>query len=326
MTTGPVTAGAVPATATARAPLRPSALHRALVRPGALWRDVRVVAQTGSTNTDLLTAARAGAAEGLVLAAEEQTAGRGRMGRHWVSPPRSALTFSVLLRPASVPPARRGWLPLLAGVAVASALRATAAVDARLKWPNDVLLDGAKAAGILAEQSGDAVVLGTGINVSAGRDEMPAAGATSLAMAGAVCTDREHLLVCVLAELERWYLAWLRATGPAGPAGRGPAGRGPAGRGPAGRGPAGSAQAGSGQAGSGQAGSAQAGPGDADACGLRPEYRRLSATLGSPVRVSLPGGQVLTGAAQDVDEAGRLVILTASGLVAVSAGDVVHLR
>lgn len=301
MTTGPVTAGAVPATATARAPLRPSALHRALVRPGALWRDVRVVAQTGSTNTDLLTAARAGAAEGLVLAAEEQTAGRGRMGRHWVSPPRSALTFSVLLRPASVPPARRGWLPLLAGVAVASALRATAALDARLKWPNDVLLDGAKAAGILAEQSGDAVVLGTGINVSAGRDEMPAAGATSLAMAGAVCTDREHLLVCVLAELERWYLAWLGATDPAGPAGRGPAG-------------------------SAQAGSAQAGPGDADACGLRPEYRRLSATLGSPVRVSLPGGRVLTGAAQDVDEAGRLVILTASGLVAVSAGDVVHLR
>ncbi len=295
MTTGPVAAGSRPATAAARAPLGPGALRRALVRPGALWRDVRVVAQTGSTNTDLLSAARAGAAEGLVLAAEEQTAGRGRMGRPWVSPPLAALTFSVLLRPASVPAARRGWLPLLAGVAVASALRSAAAVDARLKWPNDVLLDGAKVAGILAEQSGDAVVLGAGINVSAGRDDMPAAGATSLAMAGAACTDRENLLGRVLAELERWYLAWLGAERP----GPGDAGRGPAGSGP---------------------------PGDADACGLRPEYRRLSGTLGGPVRVSLPGGQVLTGTAQDVDEAGRLVISAASGLVAVSAGDVVHLR
>jgi BirA family biotin operon repressor/biotin-[acetyl-CoA-carboxylase] ligase len=270
------------APAAARAPLRAAALHGALTGPGAFWREVRVVTETGSTNTDLLADARNGAPEGIVLAAESQTAGRGRLGRHWASPPRAALTFSVLLRPRGVPPASRGWVPLLAGVAVASALRAAAGVDARLKWPNDVLVHGAKVAGILAEQSGDAIVVGTGINVSARQDEMPAAGATSLALAGSACTDREYLLACVLAELERWYLAWIQAVPEPVPV---------------------------------------AGDG-----GLRAEYLRLSGTIGEQVRVSLPGGQVLTGTASDLDEAGRLVIRTASGPVPVSAGDVVHLR
>ena len=79
--------------------------------------------QTGSTNADLLEQARAGAAEGLVLVAEEQTAGRGRLGRTWSAPPGAGLIFSVLLRPADVPPTRLGWLPLLTGVAVAAAVR-----------------------------------------------------------------------------------------------------------------------------------------------------------------------------------------------------------
>jgi BirA family transcriptional regulator, biotin operon repressor / biotin---[acetyl-CoA-carboxylase] ligase len=275
-----------------RAPLCVAALHGLLVRPAAFWRDVRVVAQTGSSNTDLLAAARDGAPEGVVLAAESQTAGRGRLGRRWVSPPRAALTFSVLLRPRGVPAGSKGWVPLLAGVAVATALRAETGLDARLKWPNDVLLGGAKVAGILAEQSGDAIVIGAGINVSGRQDELPAAGATSLAMAGAARIDREHLLVGVLAELERWYLAWLGTAGPCTEPAAGPEFAGP----------------------------------DADACGLRAEYRRLSGTMGAQVSVSLPGGEVLTGTAQDVDDAGRLVVLAASGLVAVSAGDVVHLR
>ena len=102
------------------------ALRAALIVPGGLWQDIRVVAETESTNTDLLADARLGRAEGSVLAAENQSAGRGRMGRRWVSPPRAALMFSALLRPAAVPQARRGWLPLLTGVAVASALRAEA--------------------------------------------------------------------------------------------------------------------------------------------------------------------------------------------------------
>jgi len=314
MTSGPVAAGSPPAAAADRAPLSATALRGALVRPGAIWRDVRVVAQTGSTNTDLLAAARDGAPQGLVLAAESQTAGRGRMGRRWLSPPRAALTFSVLLRPGGVPPGSKGWVPLLVGVAVAAALRAEAGVDARLKWPNDVLVGGAKVAGILAEQSGDAIVVGAGINVSGRRAELPAAGTTSLAMAGAACTEREQLFVSVLAELERWYLAWLGTAGPQPAAGSEFASRAAAGAWPA-----------VAVAGPARRDAAGTGP-DPDACGLRPAYRRLSATLGQPVRVALPGGQGLTGTAQDIDESGRLVILAASGLVAVSAGDVVHLR
>jgi len=188
--------------------LSAQALRETLAAPGAFWRDIRVVAETGSTNSDLLGAAMRGLPEGAVLVAEAQSAGRGRMGRHWVSSPGAALTFSVLLRPAGVPPASVGWVPLLAGVAVALALRGETAVDALLKWPNDVQVHGAKLAGILAEQSGDAIVVGIGINVSTGRDGLPAAEATSLVLEGAVSTDRQRLLTTVLRELERWYLAW----------------------------------------------------------------------------------------------------------------------
>ena len=188
-------------------------LNGALAPWPGLWREVRVVEETGSTNADLLAEAQAGAREGLVLVAEEQTAGRGRMGRRWISPPRRALTFSVLLRPA-VPAGLLGWVPLLAGVAVASALEYTAGVDARLKWPNDVLVDGAKIAGILAERWGSAVVVGTGINVLQQRGELPVPTATSLLMAREVgpvddADTRERLLTAVLDEFARWYRAWL---------------------------------------------------------------------------------------------------------------------
>ena len=105
----------------ARTPLDAAGLRRAAVAPDGLWREIEVVPSTGSTNADLLARALRGEPEGVVLAAEEQTAGRGRMGRTWVSPPYAALTFSVLVRP-DVPPARRGWLPLLTGVAVAAAV------------------------------------------------------------------------------------------------------------------------------------------------------------------------------------------------------------
>ena len=269
-------AGVAYASLAGRPRLNAGALREALVVPGGFWRDIRVVAETGSTNSDLLAEARRGLGEGVVLAAESQSAGRGRMGRVWVSSPRAALMFSALLRPADVPPGSRGWVPLLAGVAVARALRAEAAVDAWLKWPNDVQVHGAKLAGILAEQAGDAIVVGTGINVSAGRGDLPAE-ATSLALQGAR-TDRDRLLASVLRELERWYLAW-----------------------------------------AGQLG-------DADRGGLRQEYQRLCGTLGRQVRVSLPGGSTVTGVAAEVDGTGRLVVRSASGLVPVSAGDVVHVR
>ena len=145
-----------------------------------MWLALEVVPSTGSTNADLLARATdPGSPEGQVLVAEEQTAGRGRLGRSWSSVPGASLTFSVLLRPDAVPAARRGWLTLLAGVAVASAVRSVGGVDAVLKWPNDVLVGDRKLAGILAEQSpdGSAVVIGTGLNVAAAPGELPVSAA-----------------------------------------------------------------------------------------------------------------------------------------------------
>jgi BirA family biotin operon repressor/biotin-[acetyl-CoA-carboxylase] ligase len=266
-----------------RKPLDAAGLRRAALRPDGLWRDIEVVPSTGSTNADLLARALRGEPEGVVLAAEEQTAGRGRMGRAWVAPPYAALTFSLLTRP-DVPPARRGWLPLLAGVAVATAVTELSGVEARLKWPNDVLAGEAKLAGILAEAAGDAVVVGIGLNVSTEPAELPGPGpgalrAASLRAAGATALNRDELLVAILAGFERWYRPWRQAGG------------------------------------------------DPDRSGLRPEYTRLSATIGRTVRAELPGGQALSGPAAGVDSDGRLLVRVSSGAeVPVAAADVVHLR
>lgn len=203
--------------AASRVPLEAAGLARALVRPGGLWRSVTVTEATGSTNADLLGEAGSGAPEGTVLAAETQTAGRGRMGRAWLSPPGAALMFSVLLRPTAVPQGRRGWLPLLAGVAIASAIRGETGLDVGLKWPNDVLVGAGKLAGILAEQSAGAIVTGAGINVSTRRAELPVETATSLLLAGARDLRRDRLLCAVLAEFERLYLAWAGPPSPGDP-------------------------------------------------------------------------------------------------------------
>ncbi|MFF4487101.1 biotin--[acetyl-CoA-carboxylase] ligase [Streptomyces sp. NPDC001544] len=202
-----------------RPPLNAAALRRALVREGGLWTRLEVVQRTGSTNSDLVARADKGeAAEGAVLVAEEQTSGRGRLERQWTAPARSGLFFSVLLRPAEVPVARWGWLPLLTGVAVATGLSRAAGVDTALKWPNDLLItvggEERKAGGILAERAGgDGVVMGVGINVSLRAEELPVPQAGSLALAGAVTTDRDPLLRAVLRSLEDWYGRWRRAGG-----------------------------------------------------------------------------------------------------------------
>ncbi|MDO0912210.1 biotin--[acetyl-CoA-carboxylase] ligase [Streptomyces sp. DT2A-34] len=202
-----------------RPPLNVAALRRGLVREGGLWREVEVVQRTGSTNTDLVDLATEGeASEGSVLVAEEQTAGKGRLDRQWTAPPRSGLFFSVLLNPAEVPAARWGWLPLLTGVAVATGLSRAAGIDTALKWPNDLLVtvggEERKAGGILAERAGDeGVVVGVGINVTLREDELPVPQAGSLALAGAVSTDRDPLLRGVLRSLEEWYGRWRAAAG-----------------------------------------------------------------------------------------------------------------
>ena len=202
-----------------RPPLNANALRRGLLHEGGLWRELEVVRATGSTNSDLVALAAAGkAGEGSVLVAEEQTAGRGRLDRQWTAPARSGLFFSVLLRPVEVPVARWGWLPLLTGVAVATGLARAAGVDTALKWPNDLLVsiggEERKAGGILAERAGDeAVVIGVGINVTLRADELPVPAAGSLALAGAVSTDRDPLLRAVLRALEEWYGRWREAGG-----------------------------------------------------------------------------------------------------------------
>lgn len=195
-----------------RPPLDPVALSTALTRSGSLWRDVEVLASCPSTNAELARRARAGAPAGSVLVADHQSAGRGRLDRAWVTPPGSALTFSVLLAPDQVPDARWPWLPLLVGIAVAEGVRRVAEVDCTLKWPNDVLVGERKLAGILVERlersSGPVAVVGVGINVSLTEDELPVPTATSLQIEGAATTDRTVVLREVLRSLEALFLEW----------------------------------------------------------------------------------------------------------------------
>jgi BirA family biotin operon repressor/biotin-[acetyl-CoA-carboxylase] ligase len=177
---------------------------------------VEVVDEAGSTNALVAERARSGGPEGLVVLAEHQTAGRGRLDRSWETPSRSGLTFSVLFRP-TVPAGSWPWLPLLTGYAVAAALH-DHGFDASVKWPNDVLLRSGegdrKVAGILVERvdtpSGPAAVVGIGINVGMTADELPVPEATSLALAaaGGAVPDRTDLLGSVLDNLWDDYVEW----------------------------------------------------------------------------------------------------------------------
>jgi BirA family biotin operon repressor/biotin-[acetyl-CoA-carboxylase] ligase len=162
---------------------------------GTRFHDVRWFECTDSTNRYLLQCAAEGAPEGVVAVADEQTAGRGRLGRTWVAPAGSALLVSVLLRPA-LTAERTHLVTLAAGLAALDAIDELAPVPAGLKWPNDVVVGDRKLAGILAEADGaGAVVVGMGVNVQ------PAALPADLVdIATAVAVDRAQLLV-----------AWLRA-------------------------------------------------------------------------------------------------------------------
>lgn len=261
---------------------------------------VEVVQTATSTNAELAEAVRSDPAAWPVpsaLIAEHQTAGRGRAGRSWQTPPRAGLTVSVLLRP-QVPAGSLGWLPLLAGLAVVRTV-SDGGVTAALKWPNDVLLPAVdtvaglglyrKVAGILAEvvpeapgagNGAPAVVLGIGLNVSQTADELPVPTATSLALAGHPRPDRTDVLVRLLGEVHAVVRRW------------------------------------------------ESFGGDAVAAGLLDEYTAVSATLGTRVRAELAGrAGALEGEAVGLDPSGALVVRTDSGEErAVTAGDVWHLR
>ena len=178
-------------------------MHLPLSR--AIAPDLQVVASTASTNADLLARA-ADLPDFAVLVTDDQTAGRGRLGRTWVAPPGRTLAVSVFL---AAPPS--GWMPLLAGVAMARAVRSLLpapgvsgpAPAVGLKWPNDVQVDGDKVSGILAELAPNGVVLGAGLNLTLTADELPTPVSTSLSLHGA---EPDGLLDRALAA----YLAELR--------------------------------------------------------------------------------------------------------------------
>jgi BirA family biotin operon repressor/biotin-[acetyl-CoA-carboxylase] ligase len=200
----------------ARPPLSQAALARAVARDThAVWDEVRVLTRTGSTNADVAAAAVAGRPEGLVVVAEHQDQGRGRLERSWVSPPRAGLTFSILFRP-DVDPARWPLLTLLVATAAAGATAARTDVDVRVKWPNDLVTADRKLAGLLAEVAGGAVVVGIGLNVSTRRDELPRPDATSLQLERPVGTDpvdRAPLLLAILRSVDAAYQGWVEQDG-----------------------------------------------------------------------------------------------------------------
>jgi BirA family transcriptional regulator, biotin operon repressor / biotin---[acetyl-CoA-carboxylase] ligase len=188
-----------------RAPLSAAGLRAVLPAP---WTAIDVVAVTGSTNADLRDAPA-----GSVLVAEYQNAGRGRLDRSWVSPPGAGLIFSAVVEPTTAPTAAWGWLPLLTGVAVHDAVLAVTGRRVGLKWPNDVLIDGRKLAGILVQASGAKAIIGVGLNVTTTRAELPVDTATSLIETGGGEVDRAGLLIAILAELGSQLQRWTDAAG-----------------------------------------------------------------------------------------------------------------
>jgi len=173
---------------------------------GATFADVRRFAELDSTNRHALDLARQGAPEGLVVVADHQTAGRGRLGRSWEAPPGSSLLLSVLVRP-SLAPERLHLTTVAVALAAADACEEVAGFRPALKWPNDLVVDDRKLGGILAEvPEPGAVVVGLGLNVtwSEPPDGLEAIGAAMNQVAG-TDVDRERVLAAILVNLERRY-------------------------------------------------------------------------------------------------------------------------
>jgi len=196
--------------------LLPEAVRREF-RPSLLHGDIVHRDSVDSTNLLAAALAREGANEGTVVLAEQQTAGRGRLGRSWVSPARINLYCSVILRPA-IPPLEVPRLTLVAGIAVAEAILVSADVRAAIKWPNDVLIDGRKVAGVLTELEAEAdrvrfVIVGIGVNLNATLDDFPPElrdKATSLALASGEPVERARFAARLLTALDAAYATFLR--------------------------------------------------------------------------------------------------------------------
>ena len=259
---------------------------RARLTTRIIGANLSVHDEVDSTNRLLTDLAHRGAPDGTVVVAESQTAGRGRMGRHWVSPPGLNLYVSILLTRPQVTAALT-WIPLLAAVAVVRAIRDLTQLAARLKWPNDVLVvrngNGRKLAGILVEAIGGSpagtrlVVVGIGVNVN-----MPLAAfpqdlrsiATSLLIETGRSVERAHLLASLLAELEVLY-DQLCDQGPEG---------------------------------------------------IAAAYRESCDTIGRRVRIELMGSAPVEGTAEEIAPDGALRLRGADGkMLEIRAGDVVHL-
>lgn len=260
-------------------------LSSLLSASGTTWPVPRVLATTGSTNDDIAALAAEGFPEGTCVVADEQTAGRGRLDRTWVSPPGGGLWMSVLLRPGAVAADRLSWLPLLAGVAATDALQEACSVRAELKWPNDIVAiaaacggsDGPRKMGgilsaVLPDHAGaePAVVLGIGINVAMRSSDLPIRQATSVLLEGGR-PDRTALLASMMVELARRMAQWRDGDG-----------------------------------------------------SLATDYRARCATIGRRVDVQLPGDRAVSGVVTGVDDDGHLLISDGESSLRVTAGDVIH--
>lgn len=217
------------------------------------------------------------------LVADHQTAGRGRAGRQWATPPGGALTVSFVLRPSTVAPAAYGWAPLVVGLAVVRTLRDVGA-GAFLKWPNDVVVEAGakdipgwgrwrKAVGILCEMvpGQQAIVAGVGINVSQTSAELPVPHAASLATLGVPDLDRVHVMRLLTAHLHDAVAAW---------------------------------------------------EGESEHYSIKPAIEAVCATIGWDVTVDVPGADPVSGRAVGLAEGGALRVQTATGVREVLAGDV----
>jgi BirA family biotin operon repressor/biotin-[acetyl-CoA-carboxylase] ligase len=255
---------------------------------------VDVHASIDSTNLEALRDPRSWR----VVVADFQSAGRGRLARQWRAPARTSIAVSAVVPVPAGRTADLGWLPLLSGMAMCSALADLAHVAGRLKWPNDVMVqertgetahEGAgrsaaedapwlKISGVLCEMvpGGDLVVIGAGANVSQERSQLPVETATSLALCTTGEVRREDLIVRYLGELASLHRAWSL--------------------------------------------------GGAALTSLRTAYRSRCLTIGLDVDVHQPDGRVASGTATGVDDAGRLVVSQGGSSRAHAAGDVVHVR